>query len=46
MIDMTVEDLIARFGLRPLPLEGGFFVETWRGEERDSRPAGRTSAPA
>jgi predicted cupin superfamily sugar epimerase len=40
MIDMTVEDLIARFGLRPLPLEGGFFVETWRGEERDSRPAG------
>ena len=40
MIDMTVEELVARFGLEPLRLEGGFFVETWRGEERDGRPAG------
>ncbi len=40
MIEMTVAELVARFGLEPLPLEGGFFVETWRGEERDGRPAG------
>ncbi len=40
MTDLTVEELIARFGLAPLPLEGGFFAETWNGEERDGRPAG------
>ena len=40
MTDMTVEELVERFGLAPLPLEGGFFVETWRGVERDGRPAG------
>ena len=40
MTDLTVAELIERFRLEPLPLEGGFFVETWRGEERDGRPAG------
>jgi hypothetical protein len=40
MTDMTVEELVERFGLAPLPLEGGFFVETWRGEEHNGRPAG------
>lgn len=28
---LAVTDLIALFGMRPLPQEGGWFVETWRG---------------
>lgn len=29
----TVEEIIAALGLRPLPGEGGWFAETWRGPE-------------
>ena len=39
-----VEQIIARFGLRPLPLEGGWFSRTWTGPttstERGPCPAG------
>lgn len=37
----TVDDLAARYGLRPLPVEGGLFRRTWVGAEgEDGRPAG------
>ncbi|MFH9585020.1 cupin domain-containing protein [Streptomyces luteogriseus] len=38
---MTPEDLIAHFGLEPIPREGGLFRQTWAGPERpDGRPEG------
>lgn len=35
---ITAEALIQHLGLQPLPMEGGFFRETWRAE--DTVPAG------
>ncbi|MFF7872106.1 cupin domain-containing protein [Streptomyces qaidamensis] len=38
---MTPEDLIAHYGLEPIPSEGGLFRQTWAGPERpDGRPEG------
>ncbi|MFF5309907.1 cupin domain-containing protein [Streptomyces massasporeus] len=38
---MTPEDLIAHYGLEPIPREGGLFRQTWAGPERpDGRPEG------
>ncbi|MDO0934477.1 cupin domain-containing protein [Streptomyces sp. DG2A-72] len=38
---MTPEDLIAHYGLQPIPREGGLFRQTWAGPERaDGRPDG------
>lgn len=31
MARLTAQEVIARLGLKPLPSEGGFFVETYRG---------------
>ncbi|MFD7815357.1 cupin domain-containing protein [Streptomyces sp. NPDC059785] len=49
---MTPEDLVAHYGLEPIPREGGRFRQTWAGpERRDGRPEGTaivallTSAP-
>ncbi|GAB1336516.1 cupin domain-containing protein [Streptomyces sp. E-15] len=37
----TPEELIAHYGLEPLPREGGLFRRTWAGPERpDGRPEG------
>ncbi|MFG2933493.1 cupin domain-containing protein [Streptomyces achromogenes] len=37
----TPEELTARYGLEPLPREGGLFRRTWAGPERpDGRPEG------
>ena len=36
----TVEQLVERLKLEPLPVEGGLFRQTWVGEERDGRPVG------
>jgi predicted cupin superfamily sugar epimerase len=36
----TVRQLVERLGLVPLPLEGGLFRETWKGEVRDGRAVG------
>ena len=36
----TVEELVERLGLEPLPREGGLFRQTWVGEVRDGRPVG------
>ncbi|CAM5671406.1 hypothetical protein SALBM135S_05972 [Streptomyces alboniger] len=37
----TAEDVAARYGLRPLPVEGGLFRQTWAGAvDGDGRPAG------
>ncbi|MGW2226758.1 cupin domain-containing protein [Streptomyces formicae] len=37
----TVEDLIARHGLRPLPVEGGLFRQIWAGPpDAAGRPSG------
>ncbi|MFE7661478.1 cupin domain-containing protein [Streptomyces celluloflavus] len=39
--DIAVTQLIAHYGLEPLPLEGGFFRATWTAPgEGDGRPAG------
>lgn len=36
---MTPEDLVAHYGLEPIPREGGRFRRTWAGPERsDGRP--------
>lgn len=41
MTPVTPEDLVARYGLRPLPREGGLFRRTWAGPDRpDGRPEG------
>ncbi|MFJ9563603.1 cupin domain-containing protein [Streptomyces fuscichromogenes] len=38
---MTPADLIAHYGLEPIPREGGLFRETWAGPARaDGRPEG------
>lgn len=38
---MSPEDLIAHYGLEPIPREGGLFRQTWAGPERaDGRPEG------
>ncbi|MER6354877.1 cupin domain-containing protein [Streptomyces sp. NPDC001634] len=38
---MTPDDLIAHYGLEPIPREGGRFRQTWAGPERaDGRPEG------
>jgi predicted cupin superfamily sugar epimerase len=38
---VTPEDLIAHYGLEPIPREGGLFRQTWAGPERpDGRPEG------
>ncbi|WP_432117384.1 cupin domain-containing protein [Streptomyces sp. bgisy032] len=38
---MTPEDLIAHYGLEPIPHEGGLFRQTWAGPGRpDGRPEG------
>ncbi|WP_328439836.1 cupin domain-containing protein [Streptomyces sp. NBC_00444] len=38
---MTPEDLIAHYGLQPIPREGGLFRQTWAGpEQADGRPDG------
>ncbi|MEW2396637.1 cupin domain-containing protein [Streptomyces sp. NPDC046862] len=38
---MTPEDLVAHYGLEPIPREGGRFRRTWEGPERsDGRPEG------
>lgn len=37
----TVDELAARYGLEPLPVEGGLYRQTWRGPAGpDGRPAG------
>jgi predicted cupin superfamily sugar epimerase len=36
----TVDELVARLGLEPLPDEGGLYLQTWVGALRDGRPAG------
>ena len=36
----TVDQLVERLGLEPLPLEGGLYRQTWVGTERDGRPVG------
>ncbi|MFC9426060.1 cupin domain-containing protein [Streptomyces sp. NPDC056987] len=42
--DLSVDTLIDRFGLRPLPAEGGYFHATWTSpdsaDQAGSRPAG------
>lgn len=41
MTPVTPEDLVAHYGLRPLPREGGLFRQTWAGPDRpDGRPEG------
>ncbi|WP_055494516.1 cupin domain-containing protein [Streptomyces sp. TP-A0356] len=38
---MTPEDLVAHYGMEPIPREGGRFRQTWEGAERpDGRPEG------
>ncbi|MFF0200937.1 cupin domain-containing protein [Streptomyces sp. NPDC005017] len=38
---MTPQELVAQYGLEPIPLEGGLFRRTWTGPERpDGRPEG------
>ncbi|MGI5376585.1 cupin domain-containing protein [Streptomyces sp. CA-251387] len=38
---MTPEDLVAHYGLEPIPREGGLFRQTWAGPElADGRPEG------
>ncbi|MDG9720638.1 cupin domain-containing protein [Streptomyces sp. DH24] len=38
---MTPDDLVAHYGLEPIPREGGLFRRTWAGPERpDGRPEG------
>lgn len=38
---MTPEDLVAHYGLEPIPREGGLFRRTWAGPElADGRPQG------
>ncbi len=38
---LTPDDLIAHYGLEPIPREGGLFRETWAGPARaDGRPEG------
>ncbi|MFF7857971.1 cupin domain-containing protein [Streptomyces sp. NPDC007904] len=38
---MTPDDLVAHYGLEPIPREGGRFRRTWAGPERpDGRPEG------
>ncbi|MGV9497339.1 cupin domain-containing protein [Streptomyces sp. NPDC003642] len=38
---MTPDELIAHYGLEPIPSEGGLFRQTWAGPERpDGRPEG------
>ncbi|WP_210593729.1 cupin domain-containing protein [Streptomyces sp. GESEQ-35] len=38
---MTPDDLIAHYGLEPIPREGGLYRQTWAGPERaDGRPDG------
>ncbi|MFF4270687.1 cupin domain-containing protein [Streptomyces sp. NPDC001536] len=38
---MTPQDLVAHYGLEPIPREGGLFRRTWAGPERaDGRPEG------
>lgn len=41
MARVTPEDLVAHYGLEPIPREGGRFRRTWAGPERpDGRPEG------
>ena len=37
---MSPEDLVARFGLEPLPVEGGWFRQVWRSPASGSSPVG------
>ncbi|MGI5456125.1 cupin domain-containing protein [Streptomyces sp. CA-249302] len=38
---MTPEDLVAHYGLQPIPREGGLYRQTWAGPDHpDGRPAG------
>ncbi|MFJ3668081.1 cupin domain-containing protein [Streptomyces sp. NPDC090106] len=38
---MTPDELVAHYGLEPIPREGGLFARTWAGPERaDGRPEG------
>jgi predicted cupin superfamily sugar epimerase len=38
---VTPEDLVAHYGMEPIPREGGLFRETWAGARRpDGRPEG------
>lgn len=38
---MTPDELVAHYGLEPIPREGGLFRRTWAGPERpDGRPEG------
>src|SRR5262245_3963682 len=37
---MTAEEIVARLGLKPHPVEGGFFVETYRSTETVARDVG------
>lgn len=38
---LTPDDLIAHYGLAPIPREGGLFRQTWAGPDRaDGRPEG------
>ncbi len=41
-----VDELIARFGLLPLPQEGGRFAPVWRSPERAAGPGGAERAAA
>lgn len=36
---MTAEDIIAKLGLQPHPVEGGYYRETWRSEDQIPRNA-------
>jgi predicted cupin superfamily sugar epimerase len=41
MPDEEIADIAARYGLEPLPVEGGLFRRTWAGpSDVDGRPAG------
>ncbi len=41
MLSEEAADLVARYGLAPLPVEGGLYRRTWAGPaDRDGRPAG------
>lgn len=39
-MEATADDIATRFGLVPLPAEGGLYRRTWAGPVRSGRPAG------
>ncbi|PXY26823.1 cupin [Prauserella sp. PE36] len=45
MTDIDADAVIAKLGLRPLPVEGGLFVQTWRSDNNPA-PAGTATYAA